>query len=150
MPRRTMLLAVLVGCFLGVGLYTFYFAQGFSYLSNDPKTCVNCHIMRPEFESWTRSSHHAAATCNDCHLPADFVGKYAAKGENGYHHSKAFTLQDFHEPIMIHEKNSRILQANCLRCHGEFVHNIVAGSKQTGTDIQCVHCHAGVGHGPNN
>jgi cytochrome c nitrite reductase small subunit len=43
-------------------------------------------------------------------------------------HSKAFTLQDFHEPIMIKADNARILQANCLRCHGEFVHDIVSGS----------------------
>jgi nitrite reductase (cytochrome c-552) len=28
-------------------------------------------------------------------LPHDFVGKYLAKAENGFWHSKAFTLEDF-------------------------------------------------------
>ncbi len=146
--KRTVMLAALVGCFIGVSAYTFEFAQGFSYFSNSPKTCVNCHIMRSEYDSWTKASHHAVANCVDCHLPHDFVGKYLAKASNGYHHSKAFTLQDFHEPIMIKEANARILQANCLRCHGELVHSIVSGSTTARTAVTCVHCHSSVGHGP--
>ena len=108
-----LLLVCLVGFLVGLGCYTVYYAEGLSYLSNDPKACVNCHIMRDEYEGWQKASHHAAATCNDCHVPHDLVGKYFAKAENGYHHSKAFTLQDFHEPIMIKETNSAILQQNC-------------------------------------
>ncbi len=34
----------------------------------------------------------------------------------------------FEEPIRIKSKNSQILQDNCLRCHGDFVHDIVRGS----------------------
>ena len=71
--------------------------------------CINCHIMQPQFDSWQKASHHTFATCVDCHLPHDFVGKYIAKAENGYLHSRAFTLQDFAEPIRITAKNSRIL-----------------------------------------
>ncbi|HSQ68820.1 MAG TPA: NapC/NirT family cytochrome c, partial [Steroidobacteraceae bacterium] len=98
------ILAVLAGILLGIGGYTFLYAGGFSYLSSDPEACMNCHIMRPQFDSWQKGSHHAVAKCVDCHLPHDFVGKYLAKSENGYHHSKGFTLQDFHEPIMIKAK----------------------------------------------
>ena len=36
----------MVGLLVGIGSYTFYYAQGASYLSNDPRACVNCHIMR--------------------------------------------------------------------------------------------------------
>jgi cytochrome c nitrite reductase small subunit len=140
-------IAVLAGLLLGVGLFTFKYAEGLSYLSSDPKACVNCHIMRPQYESWQKGSHHAVATCVDCHLPHDFIGKYLAKGENGYHHSKGFTFQDFHEPIMIKPKNAAILQANCLACHGEFVHELVGGVNGRPDEVQCVHCHSGVGHG---
>jgi cytochrome c nitrite reductase small subunit len=140
-------LAVLVGVLLGLGLFTFKYAEGFSYLSSDPKACVNCHIMRPQYESWQKSSHHAVARCVDCHLPHDFIGKYVAKAENGYHHSKGFTFQDFHEPIMIKPKNAAILQANCVACHGELVHELVGGVNGSPNEVQCVHCHAGVGHG---
>ena len=141
------LLAVLFGALAGVGLYTFHYAEGFSYLSTDPAACANCHIMQSQYESWQKSSHHAVAKCVDCHLPHDFVGKYVAKAENGWHHSKGFTLQDFHEPIMIKAKNARILQRNCLACHGEIAHGLVEGVNGTPDEVQCVHCHSGVGHG---
>lgn len=141
-------LAVFVlGLALGAGGFTFYYGEGGSYLSTDPKACVNCHIMRPQYESWLKSSHQNVATCVDCHLPHDFLGKYIAKAENGYHHSKAFTLQDFHEPIMIKNKNSRILQDSCLHCHQGLVHNITTRDQRNTEQFTCVHCHADVGHG---
>ena len=147
-PRATLLvaLAVLLGLLAGIGGYTFLYAEGFSYMSDDPKVCVNCHIMQPQFDSWQKASHHTVATCVDCHLPHDFIGKYYSKAENGYHHSVAFTLQNFHEPILIKEKNSRILQDNCLNCHGALVHE-VARVAEPKDEVQCVHCHRSVGHG---
>jgi cytochrome c nitrite reductase small subunit len=147
LSRRWIIAAVLLGITLGVGLFTFGYAEGLSYFSSDPKACVNCHIMNDEYNSWTKSSHHAAAKCVDCHLPHNVVPKLIAKAENGYHHSKGFTLQDFHEPIMIKEKNAKILQENCLVCHGDFVHEIVAGATTADNAVSCVHCHNHVGHG---
>jgi cytochrome c nitrite reductase small subunit len=140
-------LAALAGALLGVGAYTFHYAHGFSYLSSDPEACVNCHIMRPQYDSWQKSSHHAVAKCVDCHLPHDLVGKYVAKAGNGWHHSRGFTLQDFHEPIVIKPNNAAILQANCIACHGDLVHELVGGVNGDPDEVQCVHCHAGVGHG---
>ena len=75
------------------------------------------------------------------------VRKYIAKAENGYHHSKGFTFLDFHEPIMIKPHNAAILQESCLRCHGDFVHDIVRGATTAGDAVLCVHCHRNVGHG---
>jgi cytochrome c nitrite reductase small subunit len=142
-----MIPAAMLGALIGMGAFTFHYAEGLSYFSTDPRACKNCHIMNDEYASWTKGAHHAHATCIECHLPHAFVPKYIAKAENGYHHSKGFTLQDFHEPILIKPKNAAILQANCLRCHGDFVHDIVRGST-TGEDaVRCVHCHRGVGHG---
>ncbi|MEP0814628.1 MAG: cytochrome c nitrite reductase small subunit [bacterium] len=141
-----LVLSCLLGVFAGMGSYTFYYAKGYSYLSNDPRACVNCHIMRPQYEGWQHASHHAVAACNDCHTPHDLIGKYYTKAENGYHHSKAFTLQNFHEPIKIREKNERILLHNCVRCHGEFTSEIREHAK--GGELNCVRCHADVGHGP--
>lgn len=142
-----LVLALMVGAALGLGLFCLEYAEGLSYLSNDPKACANCHIMNEQYEGWQKASHHAVATCNGCHVPHDPVGKYLAKALNGYHHSKAFTLQDFHEPIAITPRNAAILQANCLRCHGDLTHDLVAGSTTARGAIACVHCHDGVGHG---
>jgi cytochrome c nitrite reductase small subunit len=149
-PRVTgssVLLGVLAGILLGVGGYTFLYAEGLSYMSDDPEVCINCHIMQPQYDSWQKSSHHAVAVCVDCHLPHDFFGKYIAKADNGWHHSKGFTLQNFHEPIMIKEPNARILQDNCLACHKDIVHELVVGVNGPAEEVRCVHCHVTVGHG---
>jgi cytochrome c nitrite reductase small subunit len=140
-------LAILLGVLGGLGAFTMHYAKATSYLSSDPAACANCHIMQREFDGWQKSSHHAVAGCIDCHLPAELPGKLLAKGLNGYHHSKAFTLQNFAEPIRLTEKNSEILQDNCLRCHDDMLHDLVAGATTDRDAVRCVHCHAGVGHG---
>src|SRR5262245_14433029 len=141
-------LCALAGVPLGLGGYTFWYAEGGSYLSNDPKACVNCHVMREHYDGWQKASHHAAATCNDCHVPQDFVGKWLTKAENGFWHSKGFTLQDFHEPITIKPKNARVVQDNCVRCHQGVTHDIVHLGSAGDVTNACVRCHASVGHGP--
>ena len=100
-----------------------------------------------QYDSWQKASHHAVAGCVDCHLPSGFPGKYVAKALNGYHHSRAFTFQDFHEPIQITPRNAEILQENCLRCHEDLVHALVTGATTDRDAIRCVHCHQTVGHG---
>lgn len=145
-------LAVLLGVLVGVGTYTFSYAQGFSYFKRDPRACVNCHIMQPQYDSWQKSSHHTAAVCVDCHLPHDFVPKYVAKSENGFRHGLMFTTQNFVEPIVIQPAARRILEDNCRLCHSELVAGIEDQGGDTradhGAGMACLHCHSGVGHGP--
>jgi cytochrome c nitrite reductase small subunit len=138
----------LAGMVLGLGGYTFWYAEGGSYFSNDPRACVNCHVMREHYDGWQKASHHAVATCNDCHMPPELLAKLVAKAENGFWHSKGFTLQDFHEPIRIKPRNARILQANCTGCHADLVGNILGHSSADDEANQCMRCHASVGHGP--
>ncbi len=151
-PRTRFLLGLaltgVIGLFLGLGTYTFTYAHGLSYFSNDPKACMNCHVMREHFDGWQKSPHHAVATCNDCHTPKNFVLKYLSKAENGYWHSKGFTLQDFHEPIMIRPKNVAVLQDNCVACHQQIVDGINTHPGDPQKMLDCLHCHRDVGHGP--
>lgn len=147
MKIHALLVLVLLGILLGVSSFTLQYAEGLSYFSANPGACANCHIMQPRFDSWQKSSHHGVATCVDCHLPHHFVGKYLAKAENGYHHSKGFTMQDFPEPIVMKEKNARIVQENCLACHGDLTEHMVYAATYHLDAVRCVHCHAGVGHG---
>ena len=84
-------LAVLAGLVIGLGAYTFIYAKGYSYLTNNPEACTNCHVMRAEYDGWVKSSHRHAATCNDCHTPHNLIGKYAVKLNNGFWHSFYFT-----------------------------------------------------------
>ncbi|MCS7046714.1 MAG: cytochrome c nitrite reductase small subunit [Gemmataceae bacterium] len=145
--RPALVVCALVGILGGIGSYTFWQAQGASYFSNDPRACVNCHIMREQYDSWQKASHHAHATCVDCHLPPHGLAKWLAKAENGFWHSTRFTLQDFHEPIRIHDKNARVLQENCLRCHGALVADLAHHGAFADVSNHCVRCHAAVGHG---
>ncbi len=146
--RFALLIAVfaLAGILAGVGAYTFAYAKGGSYLLDDPQACVNCHIMRDQYDSWSHSSHKTVATCNSCHVPHDFLGKYATKLENGYSHSRAFTLMDFKEPIEMRPVSRNIVLNNCLDCHQSVVSSITAlhtGSQDT---LDCIMCHRSVGH----
>ena len=141
-------LAGVVGLFAGLGSHTFLYAQGLSYFSNDPRACMNCHVMREHFDGWQKSPHHAVATCNDCHTPHSFIPKYLSKAENGFWHSKGFTLQDFHEPIMIRQKNIAVLQENCVACHQQIVDGINTHPGDPQKMLDCLHCHREVGHGP--
>jgi cytochrome c nitrite reductase small subunit len=147
LARPAAVVAILTGVLVGAGAFTFDYGEGLSYFSTDPLACKNCHVMNEQFDSWTKGPHHAVARCVDCHLPHEFFSKYLAKADNGYRHSKGFTFMDFHEPIMITPRNSRTLQNNCLRCHGDFVHDIVRSATAGGQTVSCVHCHRGVGHG---
>lgn len=147
LPRFTVP-CVLVGVVLGLGGYTFWYGEGLSYFSNNPRSCANCHIMNDHLDSWQQASHHAFATCNDCHTPHDFVGKWLTKARNGFWHSKGFTLQDFPEPIRITPRNAAVLQANCVACHQELTHDIVTLGSAGEPGNNCVRCHSSVGHGP--
>lgn len=147
MGRLPLVLAACIGLAAGIGGYTFRYAKGLSYLQTDPKACVNCHIMRPQYDAWQKASHHHVAVCVDCHLPHAFVAKYLAKAENGIRHGEKFTTQRFVEPIVVQARGRAILQENCLRCHGDLVHAIVDTHRGGESDLPCTHCHAGVGHG---
>ncbi|MCG3209123.1 MAG: Cytochrome c-type protein NrfH [Anaerolineae bacterium] len=143
-----MVLSIMVGVLLGLGGFTFSYAEGASYLSNDPAACVNCHVMRDQYDGWQKASHHQVATCNDCHIPHEFVPKYLAKMQNGFWHSTYFTLQNFHEPIQITPKNEAILENNCVGCHAKLVNDIAFHPSNDQQQLDCTKCHADVGHGP--
>lgn len=143
--RLAVVLACLLGIPAGVGAFTFVYAKGYSYLSTDPRTCLNCHIMSPQYEAWLKSGHRHTAACVECHLPHGGLAKWVAKADQGFRHSVAFTLQNFPEPIKIVPRDREIVRVNCVRCHDSLVHAVVGGSP--GRDLDCLHCHATAGHG---
>lgn len=136
---------IAIGLAVGTGLFTFLYAKGASYLSNDARACANCHVMRDQYDGWVRSSHRAVATCNDCHTPHDPIGKYTTKARNGFWHSLYFTTGTFHEPIEIKSRNREIVEHNCRECHAGIVGALNAGHGRS-EDPSCVRCHGAVGH----
>lgn len=150
---KLIVLGVGIGLAIGVGLYTFFYAKGYSYLSNDPNACANCHVMKEQFDGWQKASHHTVATCNDCHTPHDsLVGKYYVKASNGFWHSFYFTTGQYPYPIRITPPNHDVVENACRDCHGRITdaieHGVLpasAGASNTKA-LSCVHCHRHVGH----
>jgi cytochrome c nitrite reductase small subunit len=138
-------LFLVVGGVIGLGGYTFLYAKGTSYFSDDASACANCHVMREVYDSWNRGSHKAVAACNDCHTPhTSLAAKYAVKAINGWNHSVAFTTGNFHEPLQISPMNLDVAKQNCLHCHGNLTSQIAHVG--TGEPLDCLKCHAKVGH----
>ncbi len=147
MNLRTLQIALLgisIGLAAGVGGYTFIYAKGYSYLTNDPAACANCHIMTEHYNAWLKSSHRAVAVCNDCHTPSGVIGKYVTKASNGFWHSFAFTTGHFHEPLRITQRNFEIAEESCRKCHQEIVEAI--DHAMANESLSCVRCHSSVGH----
>lgn len=146
---RQMLLSIFVGglfgVVMGVGGYTFVYARGASYLTNDPAACANCHIMKDHFDAWRKSSHHHVAVCNDCHAPHDLIGKYQTKAINGFNHSLAFTTNRYPYPLQITARNKAITEETCRYCHADIVLAIDT-HHEAERAMSCIGCHNSVGH----
>lgn len=139
-------LGVSLGTVIGIGGYTFVYAKGYSYLSNDPAACANCHVMNEQFDGWTHGSHRSVATCNDCHTPHSTIPKYVTKAKNGFWHSFYFTTGRFPEPIRITEGNRVVTEGACRACHADIVHAIDPAHAGQADATECIRCHRDVGH----
>lgn len=147
---------LLLGIFVGMSIFVFYLSKAHSYLSDDPKTCVNCHIMAPQYATWQHSSHREWTNCNDCHVPHNNVfNKYFFKAKDGARHATMFTLRLEPQVIKIHEAGQEVVQNNCIRCHS----NLLTDSKvlRSTTEFQhfreerqCWECHRETPHGRVN
>ncbi|NJN24567.1 MAG: cytochrome c nitrite reductase small subunit [Cyclobacteriaceae bacterium] len=144
---------LLIAFFVGIFIYTLYVSNAVSYLSDDPKTCVNCHVMRSEFATWQHSSHREVAVCNDCHVPHNNVfNKYFFKAQDGLRHSTIFTLRTEPQVIKMHEAGQRVVQKNCQNCHQNVnrevgLLNVTLEDKMHGEGKLCWDCHREVPHG---
>ena len=154
-PPKTWRLPVILilGLFMGLGAYSMYISKVWSYLSDEPETCVNCHIMAPQYATWNHSSHRNAATCNDCHVPHNNIfNKYYFKGKDGLNHATLFTMRAERQAIMIGEAGKEVVKNNCIRCHTDLLNQAKLISQTKGNftvhnkDRQCWDCHREVPH----
>lgn len=147
---------IILGIFTGLGVYTFRVSKAHSYLSNDPKACVNCHIMTPQYATWSHSSHREKTTCNDCHVPHNTMAEaYFFKAKDGLRHATWFTMRWEPQVIQIKHAGISVVQENCIRCHTD----LIVDSKTLRytdsflhyrSDRLCWDCHREVPHGRVN
>lgn len=134
-----LVLTAALGATAGIGAYTFQYAKGSMYLTDDPAACANCHVMSAQYDGWRRGPHHAVAVCNDCHTPSGHVEKYVVKTLNGWHHSSAFTRGNYPVNVQLRASSRDIVERQCRHCHAD----LVAGLDESDS---CIRCHDSVGH----
>jgi len=147
---------LLVGIMFGLGFFVFHISRMPSYLSDKPETCTNCHIMTPQYATWSHSSHREHAHCNDCHVPHNnVINKYFFKAKDGMRHATIFTLRREPQVIFIKEEGKEVVQNNCLRCHTKLLTDSKLLMKTTEyqhfrMERKCWECHREVPHGRVN
>ena len=144
---------VLLGAATALVIYMMKVANVASYLTDDPRACVNCHVMTTEYITWNHSSHREVASCNDCHVPHDNVFKqYSFKARDGLYHATIYTLRTEPQAIVMHEAGQEVVQSNCIRCHFDQVTDAKTVSWTDShindrLDRTCWECHRETPHG---
>lgn len=148
---------VIAGVVGGLGLYGICASRTWSYLSDNPSACVNCHIMAPYYATWSHSAHSRNATCNDCHVPHENAArKWFFKGTDGLRHAAIFTMKGEPQVIRARDESAEVIMNNCIRCHTQLNTEFVAtgridhGMAMAGEGKACWDCHREVPHGRAN
>lgn len=155
-PQWRFPVLMVTGILTGLVLFLFYISKAHYYLSDNPATCTNCHIMSPQFATWQHSSHREVAHCNDCHVPHNnFVNKYYFKAKDGLRHATIFTLRREPQVIFILEEGAEVVHQNCIRCHEKLLNDpkllaSVSAHSAHMTDRKCWDCHRETPHGRVN
>lgn len=154
LPRQFILPIFIVGgVIFGLGAYAVYMSRAHSYLSDDPKACINCHIMTPYYQTWNHSSHAQWTTCNDCHVPQDnIISKYAFKAKDGLYHAAVFTMKGEPQVIRPRDESYEVIINNCIRCHTQLNTEFVKTGMISYCDVKegkgkaCWDCHTEIPH----
>lgn len=106
--------------------------------------CSQCHAMDYQVDTYLHSSHAREANCGDCHDPHGLItgSMYAAyTGSRDVYRVVTNTT-----PLEIRATNmsKKVLQNNCLRCHGDIMGE--AGDTSQNGGNYCFHCHRGIVH----
>ena len=136
-------IAIILGAVFGLAAFLPIVTEAHTYLSEQPETCINCHIMRPFYISQQRSSHRTVS-CPECHIPHENMAKYFAnKSRDGMWDAYVYTTFQDEYAIKLHESSKKTIRDNCLRCHERVMSEISLFDK---SERFCGECHREVVH----
>jgi cytochrome c nitrite reductase small subunit len=134
LPGVAVAVLVLVSAFLLVG------PPRLLAKSDTAGFCAGCHVMEGEYDAFMHTGAHRRKQCSDCHLPnSNAVIHYTWKTIDGLKDALVFYSGRVPERIRLSEHGAKVLQANCIRCHGETVSMI-------NTERKCWSCHRSITH----
>ncbi|HZI93528.1 MAG TPA: cytochrome c3 family protein [Patescibacteria group bacterium] len=122
-------------------------------VTSRPDFCGSCHIMKPYFESWTKSTHHNVA-CVECHIPPGFKNEFRKKYEalsmvasyfTGTYGTNPWTEIDDAACLVCHER--RLLSGKELFGDILFDHSAHLAGMRRGKSLRCTSCHSQIVQG---
>lgn len=131
---------IAVICVALLGLYLIAGPPKLLAKSESPGFCASCHVMEAEYTAFMHNGAHRRLGCNDCHLPNENLPlHYLWKSIDGLKDVLVFNSGRVPERITLSEHGAKVLQANCIRCHGQLV-------SQIDTSRPCWTCHRQITH----
>ena len=134
----------------------FLYFKGNPYDSDNPENCSLCHIMKDHYLKWKESSHSSSTACNNCHVPCFEHKKDREKflADIGQRHIIAFITGRYNMPMKISDEGRKIVEINCLNCHGHLTQGNCLSCHQGGQAVyaahqqpaDCISCHVDTGH----
>jgi predicted CXXCH cytochrome family protein len=150
-PRGVRMATLAAGIVLAFGFILLF---AFVQVSSTPWFCGSfCHIMKPYYQSWARSSHRHIA-CVECHISPGVTAEIRKKFEAMSMVAKYFTATYGTKPW------AEVDDAACLRCHERrllegrvdfhgvtFDHTPHLTETRRGMKLRCTSCHGQIVQG---
>lgn len=106
--------------------------------------CGRCHAMEEQVSTYLHSPHANAANCGDCHDPHGLITGSVFAAYTGARDVYRVVTNTTPEEIRTTNLSKKVLQNNCLRCHGDIMADIGDTSHNNGS--YCFHCHQEIVH----
>ncbi|HRX00663.1 MAG TPA: NapC/NirT family cytochrome c [Cyclobacteriaceae bacterium] len=106
--------------------------------------CGRCHAMDEQVSTYLHSPHVNAANCGDCHDPHGLVTGSLFAAYTGTRDVYRVVTDTTPAEIRATELSRKVLQNNCMRCHGDIMADIGDTSHDRGSN--CFHCHQEIVH----
>lgn len=106
--------------------------------------CGQCHAMDEQVDTYLHSAHRLGSSCGDCHVPHDLVAGSAYKAYTGTRDVIAVVTNTVPGVIRVSETGKKVIQENCLRCHGDIMGE--AGDTRRNGGRYCFDCHRSTPH----
>lgn len=111
---------------------------------SEAKFCGRCHAMDHQVSTYQRSSHAGEASCGDCHDPHGLVTGSMYAAYTGSRDVYRVVTNTIPAEIRTTDLSKKVIQENCLRCHGDIMGDIGNTSQNGG--VYCFHCHRNIVH----
>jgi cytochrome c nitrite reductase small subunit len=106
--------------------------------------CGMCHAMDYQVNTYLHSPHAQEANCGDCHDPHGLVTGSMYAVYTGSRDVYRVVTNTIPSEIRATDLSKKVIQGNCLRCHGDIMGDIGDTSQNGGA--YCFQCHRNTVH----